>query len=384
VLGEEDGDEVAVAGDGPSPVATSVPATLEPEHVSRVTPLPPLVTADPVRAATVPANVQESMAPVTTAVEASLSHADGPAGPTLSKPAREMLPVTEPLPAPTATVAPPTPEPKALPVERFVAPERPVAQIPAPVPSAATAGGAAPGEAGWFEGQGGEAKPGQEKGERFFLLNSTGEPAGSSEPFSKLVPATRLDGQPGSGETPASLFAAHAVPTDRAPTSSSNGSSPMVGSISTLHAEGVRTPTVVRVEEGNPADLGRKIIQQVRRAVRVGQRSVRLTLDPPSLGRVDVDVRAGGEKLEIHFRVESEEVRSAILKSLGELERALDDLGYDTEAVSVDLRDAPGEESDSESFGGRAGDEAESVDPTGPVTLEIEEQHLGAAVDFLG
>ena len=62
----------------------------------------------------------------------------------------------------------------------------------------------------------------------------------------------------------------------------------------------------------------------------------------------------------------------------------LDDLGYDTEGVSVDLRERPGEESDSERSGGRAGDEAESVDPTGPVTLEIEEQHLGAAVDFLG
>lgn len=102
----------------------------------------------------------------------------------------------------------------------------------------------------------------------------------------------------------------------------------------------VRTPQTditLRVDPQNPAEAAARLERVARIAIRNGRSSMRVQLDPPSLGIVEVDVEVTHKKLNVHFTVENDEVRSALLKQLPELREAL--AGYTgNEEVTVDLR----------------------------------------------
>jgi len=154
-------------------------------------------------------------------------------------------------------------------------------------------------------------------------------------------------------------------------------------------AEGSGVPATAAAAEasvadpGEPAELARRIYRLVRRSLARGEHELRIRLDPPRLGRVEVEMSIDDRRLGIRFTVESEEVRDTLKSHLGELQRSLGEHGFAAERVEVDLRQEGG--GSQRPMAGRTAP-AGSGGETGedPVPAEIRLRHLGRTVDLRG
>ncbi|MCA8962839.1 MAG: flagellar hook-length control protein FliK [Planctomycetes bacterium] len=89
--------------------------------------------------------------------------------------------------------------------------------------------------------------------------------------------------------------------------------------------------------------IARKVQRALRGVLRRGESHLRLRLDPPQFGRIDVEVRWGSDRLGVHLEVDSPEIRDAISKHLATLEEMLDAYGEQGGAVTIDLKSSGGE-----------------------------------------
>ena len=147
-----------------------------------------------------------------------------------------------------------------------------------------------------------------------------------------------------------------------------------------------RAAEVIITEAQNPTALAKKVFRQVRSSIGRGEHELTLRLDPPRLGRIEVDMAVDSERVGLRFVVETEEVRDALRNSLDELQRALEEQGLRTDHVDVDLRQ-PGGEQEFSSFGARTGGSAsgtETPDEKPAEDRELRLWHLGKTVDLKG
>ncbi len=142
---------------------------------------------------------------------------------------------------------------------------------------------------------------------------------------------------------------------------------------------------VIQADSLEPPELARKIYRLVRRSLARGDQQLKIRLDPPRMGRVDVDLRLAEEQLGIRFTVDTEEVREVLRSHLDELHRSLGEHGWSANSVEVDLKPADreadqGESSSSGENSGEGSDELEEVEDI----RELRLWHLGKAVDLRG
>ncbi|MFQ5653206.1 MAG: flagellar hook-length control protein FliK [Planctomycetota bacterium] len=276
-------------------------------------------------------------------------------------------------------------------------------------PSALQPGGAAPtlldGES-WFDRGGDQPGGGARGGTSFHLLDDSAgnerAPRGGEVPPGPLpggAPPHQRAGVPSgavpSGAAraePAAPGGAEASPASAGGTATQARGAPLQGAspaAGTALAEDA-APATHLVRAGNPRDaaLARRIYRLVRQGIQNGESELRVRLDPPRLGRVDVEVRVTENRLGILFQVDSEEVRQTLERHLGELERALEDTGYHSEGVDVELRDASrglDRQNDSSPSGAEGGDQedAREIEPDEGLN-EVGATHLGAVLDLIG
>jgi len=124
----------------------------------------------------------------------------------------------------------------------------------------------------------------------------------------------------------------------------------------------------------------------VRRTLSRGETELRLRLDPPRLGRVDVDLRVDDDRVGIRFTVDTHEVRETLRTHLAELQQALGAAGWSAESIDIDLSGG-GERSGG--FDPAPGGAASPEEGDRPLEQErdpseIRLWHLGRAVDLRG
>ncbi len=233
-------------------------------------------------------------------------------------------------------------------------------------PSGATK---APGE-GWFHAsERAQAVAGDRAA--FHLLEGTGSP----DENRAVSPVVSVGAPPG---RPTVSSGSESAPETIAP--------PVGGTA--VRVEGSSPSTVTAAEvvpaDGEPAALARRIYRLVRRAVARGDHELRVRLDPPRLGRVDVDLSVERDRIGIRFTVDTAEVRDALRSHLAELHDSLGEHGFSAGSVEIDLRQ-DGADTGGHRDGRRSGT---AVDVAGegaePDLAEIRLWHLGRAVDLRG
>lgn len=262
---------------------------------------------------------------------------------------------------------------------------------------------------------------GGEKGTQFHLLDDDGQTvSGAGErPQTSIeqVRAARLSaaggqesagaGTPSSGgagagsTSPAPSAAtqpggAHTIAFSTPPGAGSESASSVVGGAATgarievLPAQVRAVPFTPDGDIDGPA-LTQRVARIVRRSAGEGGGSVQLRLDPPQLGRVDLEVRMSGERVDLHFRVDHEGVRDALLAGVRELHESLEGYGLRTGGFTVDVRD--GESPTGQGSGqGNGRQDRHAGDPganggteTDPgVQRWLRPAHLGSALDAQG
>ena len=145
-------------------------------------------------------------------------------------------------------------------------------------------------------------------------------------------------------------------------------------------------PVVISADPSDRTALPRRIFRQVGRALARGDHELHVRLDPPRLGRVEVDLRIEAEVLKVRFVVETEEVRDALRAQIDDLHRSLDAHGSRAESVEIDLREDPagrgGAERRDTSAAGRGSEEPGPENPAPDRELRL--WHLGKTVDLKG
>lgn len=254
---------------------------------------------------------------------------------------------------------------------------------------------------GWFQDSADE-DPRQFKGDRdarFFMLqegaegkaasNSAAANTGAATPAAVANAATVAPGTQGASpaEELASVRAAPPNTNSSTVTTDGSGLAP-AGSTSRAHADSVaRATTVVSTQDVDDAAFSRRLYRIVRKAIRDGGGEVRLRLDPPQLGRVDLEVRLQGQQVDIAFQVDDESIRETILKNIDELHRTLESYGLASDRLSVHLRSQDGNTGD---FGQAQGGEsaeagvAESDDVEADEANVVAWTHLGHSIDRVG
>lgn len=268
-------------------------------------------------------------------------------------------------------------------------------------PGALTGASGSPGPTrelgGFFQQSGSGTKDGGDPSSpRFFLLDgdkgdpaapARGTPAEAMEAKSATPPPVSA---PASSATPGN--GANGTPTVEG-LSVPNGSG--TDSVSSLTgtsvqarvnaADGARAPQVLSVNPNDQPEMADKLYRVVRRSIRQGGGDVHLRIDPPELGRVDLEVRLRGDRVDIAFQVDDEGVREAILKHIDQLHRALESYGLSSEGVSVDLRDPSGGEHSQNDHGDartRGAAEASEDDLGHPETRRLAGGfHIGTQLD---
>lgn len=95
-----------------------------------------------------------------------------------------------------------------------------------------------------------------------------------------------------------------------------------------------------------------QLVRSIRMRTGLWQSSVKMRLDPPSLGKINVDVRLIGKKLQIEIRTETSEAAERLLQQAIKLKSALEQQGIYIERFNVSVNDAQHQsdrESDSQS-----------------------------------
>lgn len=80
-----------------------------------------------------------------------------------------------------------------------------------------------------------------------------------------------------------------------------------------------------------------RILQQVRHAIRGGVQELKLRLDPPELGRLNLRLQMDGESLTVTVRVTSAEVAAALRAELSNFHDTLKDAGIDLTSLDIDV-----------------------------------------------
>ncbi len=228
----------------------------------------------------------------------------------------------------------------------------------------------------------------------WFESNQDGNGGASSSSFHILGRTTQQslsEGPPPAYSTAEAEVAAPKQPVSNEGTFDSS-SRPNPSSALSVRSDGMKLdaptaapPEVIQAESVEPPELARRIYRLVRRSLARGDHQLKIRLDPPRMGRVDVDFRIAEEQMGIRFTVETEEVREILRSHLDELHRSLEEHGWNTNSVEVDLRPADqdagqGESASSEANSGEEKNELEEVEDI----RELRLWHLGKAVDLRG
>lgn len=152
--------------------------------------------------------------------------------------------------------------------------------------------------------------------------------------------------------------------------------------------EGATRVEVLRTQQASEAEIAElppRILRLVRQALRRREGGIKIQLDPPHLGRVDVEFKVGKGRFGVRMEVDSQEVKDALLQDLDHLRESL--AAFQTEAgtLEVEVRDRePSDGSDSTRSGapanGEAGDGSEVEREVSIATPE----HLGRQIDRKG
>lgn len=180
-------------------------------------------------------------------------------------------------------------------------------------------------------------------------------------------------------------------PTSTSTNSSTANSQPTVGGMTRMDARATDfaprvTPTdsTFRADPNEEGLLARKVQRALRGALRRGDNHIRLRLDPPQLGRIDIDVKSTPDSLGVQLEVESEEIRNALLKHVSELEEILSTYGSGGSEVNIDLRNSSEFEQGSENGRGGAGETAGNEDSVEEsISVMQTERHLGQTLDLV-
>lgn len=144
----------------------------------------------------------------------------------------------------------------------------------------------------------------------------------------------------------------------------------------------VMRATVSANGEDGVAELPPRILRMVRQALRRQTSELKIQLDPPQLGRVDVEFKIGKGRLGVRFEVDSEEVKSALLEDMDRLEEALAAFQAESGSVEVEVRDRPASEDRGVPSSGGSNPEDE-LDPSDDSVRQAvaTPEHLGQQID---
>ena len=191
-------------------------------------------------------------------------------------------------------------------------------------------------------------------------LQSRGE-ATTSNPGrpGAAVMADARDSEAGAADAPAKVpvIQSDSATADR-PLSAPTGSQsvPLQGTGESIRVDNI--PTV----PPRP-DVAAQIVRAAEITIERGGGTVRLQLEPPELGRINLAIKvAEGGVVTMHIISESAEARSMVQSQLGHLQTALQDRGFEVGNLSVAVSDQ-GENSD------LTGEESEDVDSESDLNL---------------
>ncbi len=122
-----------------------------------------------------------------------------------------------------------------------------------------------------------------------------------------------------------------------------------VSSDSRLDSGAPKSSPPLRWDSSDEVAALKRVYRLLRRAVHKGDHSLRVRLDPPSLGRVSVDLEWKDRQLGVHFEVESDEVKGVLSRHLDELKEVLKQYGASSPEVFVNLKEEAGSDQGSES-----------------------------------
>lgn len=90
-----------------------------------------------------------------------------------------------------------------------------------------------------------------------------------------------------------------------------------------------------------PQELIEQIVQN-RQIIDKGSGRVRMTLNPPSLGTLDMDVRVKNNRVEVTMTADNREVKQILQTNLDELKTALKDQGLSVERLNIQWQNQDG------------------------------------------
>ncbi|SMG29440.1 flagellar hook-length control protein FliK, partial [Dethiosulfovibrio salsuginis] len=102
-------------------------------------------------------------------------------------------------------------------------------------------------------------------------------------------------------------------------------------------SEPLPTQTMYLPQKG-PDALPHGLVQVVRHVMADGTQKATVIIDPPALGRVEVEVRATSTGIEASFKVDSAQVREMIKPQIPVLQDMLSQQGIVASSISVDIR----------------------------------------------
>ena len=108
-------------------------------------------------------------------------------------------------------------------------------------------------------------------------------------------------------------------------------------------------------------DVAAQIVRAAQITIDRGGGTVRLQLDPPELGRINLSLRvADGGIVAMHMVADSAEARAIVQSQLGDLQTALQDKGFEVGSLSISVDDQERSGDSDEEAGSNNGLEADS------------------------
>lgn len=89
-----------------------------------------------------------------------------------------------------------------------------------------------------------------------------------------------------------------------------------------------------------------QIVERARTMVENGKQSMKMQLQPESLGEVKLEVSVDGNSVSARFKVESKSVKQTLNSSIDQLKQSIQDIGLDIDGV--DISDMSAEDGGSE------------------------------------
>lgn len=181
------------------------------------------------------------------------------------------------------------------------------------------------GTGGMFNGHPGTADKGEELSAGFNLTGSD-----KKADFA----AAGADKQSGAANSPHDLKSAVKMTNDEGAFSMNNGLVADQKQMSFSAGANEGTGRAAYMSNLKPQELIEQIVQN-RQVFERGQGRVRITLNPPSLGTLDMDVRVRNNKVEVMMMAENRDVKQILQTNLDELKTALRDQGLSVERFNI-------------------------------------------------